>query len=622
MLLTISIVVELVALLMAIWLGIYLVTRSVRKAEAWLAALTAWSLGGLFINNLFSLVPPSMPSQLHPWLNLGLLFWPRGILEQDPAAWLQGWTATPASVFWFHATMVMRPGKMNAGRRLAVAGAYLVAAGGVAIQVLLPETYKTVSGDPLFLNSLHGSWLYGLYLSVMLLFCALSVRNLLLLARDEPRDHPQRKLRLLIAVTTIAGLSGPVGMAAAFLNIPVPMFSIALLVAAGLLLTSYDVARYNALMEHRVFLKDFSFSAFSVGSAILLCLAVVWTFDRAYELPPFLYITTSGLAVVLFSLVDAARQKFDFRHFQKENRLQRERLRSLAHPSGENEILNNLSRALVSICAPLQACYAILLKREAGEYKPIAGYRWEQPPVNLPLRCGDVDDLSVLKPGALPAPLENAAVLLPVYFSDRQVGALVLGEAEHGSAYSPIDLENLMDCNDYLAGRLEHLILFEQSQELLNDTLLAAAALPSELSPSISTAIVELGLRRIHDYAQLSELPLANLNLVRQRLTSKPTHLEVGEAVHTLLSEALEKLHPGDRAEPVRVGGVPRRDWYPHIILREAYLNGTSNREIMAQLYISEGTFNRTRRSAIRSIARLLQEMEAAAAPAHPLPGA
>jgi hypothetical protein len=37
-----------------------------------------------------------------------------------------------------------------------------------------------------------------------------------------------------------------------------------------------------------------------------------------------------------------------------------------------------------------------------------------------------------------------------------------------------------------------------------------------------------------------------------------------------------------------------------------------SNREIMMRLYISEGTFNRTRRSAVRALARALGEMEAA----------
>jgi hypothetical protein len=56
---------------------------------------------------------------------------------------------------------------------------------------------------------------------------------------------------------------------------------------------------------------------------------------------------------------------------------------------------------------------------------------------------------------------------------------------------------------------------------------------------------------------------------------------------------------------------VPRREWYPYIILRDAYVNCLPNREIMDRLYISEGTFNRTRRSAIRSLTRQLIEEEA-----------
>jgi hypothetical protein len=34
------------------------------------------------------------------------------------------------------------------------------------------------------------------------------------------------------------------------------------------------------------------------------------------------------------------------------------------------------------------------------------------------------------------------------------------------------------------------------------------------------------------------------------------------------------------------------------------------NRDIMSRLYISEGTFNRTRRRAVRGVARALQEVE------------
>jgi len=48
--------------------------------------------------------------------------------------------------------------------------------------------------------------------------------------------------------------------------------------------------------------------------------------------------------------------------------------------------------------------------------------------------------------------------------------------------------------------------------------------------------------------------------------------------------------------------------WYNHVVLYDVYVEGVQNREIMARLYISEGTFNRTRRNAIRGLARLLIE--------------
>jgi len=46
------------------------------------------------------------------------------------------------------------------------------------------------------------------------------------------------------------------------------------------------------------------------------------------------------------------------------------------------------------------------------------------------------------------------------------------------------------------------------------------------------------------------------------------------------------------------------------VILHDAYVDEIQNREIMSKLYISEGTFNRTRRIAISALARVLAEME------------
>ena len=74
------------------------------------------------------------------------------------------------------------------------------------------------------------------------------------------------------------------------------------------------------------------------------------------------------------------------------------------------------------------------------------------------------------------------------------------------------------------------------------------------------------------------------------------------------MAQAVHKLRP-DGKEPPR-HSIPPREWNSYIILHDAYVLDDLNRDIMSRLYISEGTFNRTRRRAIRGVARALQEME------------
>jgi hypothetical protein len=116
-------------------------------------------------------------------------------------------------------------------------------------------------------------------------------------------------------------------------------------------------------------------------------------------------------------------------------------------------------------------------------------------------------------------------------------------------------------------------------------------------------------------------------------------YLALGADFHRLLAGALCGHYPDKRSYPVylrakqpaisqfpasqpmvshlrhRPGAAqpsnpPPREWYPYLILREAYIEATSNRDIMLKLYISEGTFNRTRRAAVRALARAIGEME------------
>jgi hypothetical protein len=123
----------------------------------------------------------------------------------------------------------------------------------------------------------------------------------------------------------------------------------------------------------------------------------------------------------------------------------------------------------------------------------------------------------------------------------------------------------------------------------------------------IPVATMENVLRNLYDFAILADCPLAGLSLVQSRLTHKQvTHLDRGKVVYEVTIEAIHMLAPGEMVPRTQ----PAREWYPYLILHEAYINGISNRDIMLKLYISEGTFNRTRRSAIRSVARALGEME------------
>jgi len=606
----ISLIVEFAALLITLWLGLYLVTRSPRQPEAWLAALTSWSISGLFLNMIYSVIPPAIATSTGTWLEILLFLWPRQLLAGSGSAWLQGWSATPAIIFWYHATALMHPGKMTLGRSALVMIGYVLALAGISLQVMNPSFYAPISGDLLFLNALHGKSVYAVFLGVLIVYCCLSIYNLGQTARAEPRLLPRRQAMLLAAATVFAALTGPMGMIAAFFNIPVPMFLIAALISMAVLVTGFGVARYNALVENRIFTWDFYYTAGAVSTAVVFCLAVTWITGQFYEFPPFLYVNIGCLAVISYTSVDAARKVVDFRFLQQENRSLRDRLRRLKNDPVGSDILQTLVVSLETMVKPTMSEYALLFLRNESVCELVAVYRWENPLVQISPELLGADDFKRLEKGDLPAPLTSAALLFPIYTGDRQIGALILGPTEHGADFSPVEIERLLDCNDYLAGRLEFILLQRRLMIQMSETSLPVPSPVDMPASPITPQVVDQALRSIHEYARLAELPLAKLKLVQRKLNSNPSHIEVGESVYRVMLMALEKLHPkAEQGRPAKNAAISR-DWYPFIILQEAYVDCLPNREIMAKLYISEGTFNRTRRSAIHSLTRLLIELE------------
>jgi hypothetical protein len=195
-------------------------------------------------------------------------------------------------------------------------------------------------------------------------------------------------------------------------------------------------------------------------------------------------------------------------------------------------------------------------------------------------------------------------LLVPLYGETDQFGALLLGRPVNGMRFADEDVERLLNPAEMIGEAIHGNVL--RNELMAEVSRLAATSLPEEKSP-LPVEIVEAALRNLFDYTYLADSPLADLGLVQFRLPrGSTTHLERGKLVHDLLLETLEKLNPG-RDIP---RDPPPREWYPYLILKEAYIDEVSNRDIMMHLYISEGTFNRTRRLAIRSVSRAIEEME------------
>jgi len=111
--------------------------------------------------------------------------------------------------------------------------------------------------------------------------------------------------------------------------------------------------------------------------------------------------------------------------------------------------------------------------------------------------------------------------------------------------------------------------------------------------------MVEEALRHLPDTIALGQSSLAD----KMRVSAE-THIDRGKQLQQLLMDSIELLKPEENRPPEPLPRI----WYNHAVLHDAYVEGVPNREIMARLYISEGTFNRTRRNAIRGLARLVME--------------
>ena len=600
--------VNFLALLSSVWLGLYLIMRSPRRGVAWLTALTLWSLAGVFLNILLALNPPPVSNYYPFWISFLFPFWQSGTSAQGASAWLQGWSVAPSIVFWHHSTLLMRPGKMNPWRWTRVAFGYVIGIAAMIVQGKTQILFSVQGGDPLYLNSLRAGPYYSFFGAALVLLIGWSLVNLARTAYVAPTDTARRQVQILVSATAFSGLLIPVSLVSSGFDLfPMPMVVMSFVLFIFVCMIGYGVARYSALMQGRTIVRDFLYNFTLIGGINLLYLLAARLLVLAYDAPKVIVVFIPLLAVVTHSGINIGHRLIDTFFFREDTRRLRSNLRQLTRLTSEGASLKeNLDATLTTVCTSVRATYGLIFAFDGETARLLSDFRWRGLPLEVPARTLSADDVTHLQPGHFPKPLDEAALLMPLYAEGKQVGALVLGHPINGVTYDEDDVVRVLHPADRIADAIHSESAKAEYIARLSDVAEEHHEQTQQAAISIPVDAVENALRNLYDFAYLGDTPLANLELVRRKLAGNKTHLERGKAVQSVLLEALEEMRPGPTVprEPIP------REWYPYLILRDAYRESVSNRDIMLKLYISEGTFNRTRRAAVRSLARALTEME------------
>ncbi len=596
-----------IALAMTIWLAWYILTRSIRQPISWLTSFTLWSISGIFINSLLAINPPPIPLNAPWWAKWLFPFWASNVIPQSPDEWISGWLVIPSIGFWHHVTMLIRGEKWKFWHYAQVSVVYLTALIGILAMRNTSLMYSVWSGSPLILNSLRPGILYSAFLLQLSIILLMSFLNLRYGMKKALSHMARNQLRTLSWATLTAGLTAPISLIAVRMEITLPRVLISIILAATVFMIGYSVGKYSALIEGRILRRDFVYSASAMAIVAVLYSVVIWISIVIFNVPPAAYIFILVFAFATHSIVDIARHYLDLLFYKKEDRFLRQRIRGISDQVGHRGLVETLEIALDLACTSVRATCGFVVLLEQGKKEVVANFQCSNNISKIPREVFCSEDYHQFISETVHPKLANVVLLIPIFVQDEQIGAILFGPPVNSPQYGDVDIDRLMEIGEQIALMIEQMRLRTSLVEQVSNAVKLPRLESKQSNGTLTTSDIEEALRNLHDYASLGSNGLAYSKLIDFRIENQNcTHLDRGKKVYELLSETVGKLRPETEAQP----GIPSREWYPYLILYYAYFEGKLNRDIMSELYISEGTFNRTRRSAIRAITRELEELE------------
>jgi hypothetical protein len=473
--------------------------------------------------------------------------------------------------------------------------------GGLSVGFLLqPDSFLLEEGNALYVAHMNPrGWAYRVYGGYQ--FIASFGIMLNLLVGDRVGLTSRGKYFLVTSIFPV--ISVVYGVVSLGSPTPSPRIIQDALAFCGVFVLGLSVARHQTLTERRTTLQDFPLTTLSA----LGITATTVFFALRGGMPVESIASAVGFIVLAIGIYDLTREFLERLRMRREGAF-RKQLRQL-ESMDESAFRVRLQEVLDLLCQTLNVDNGFIAVRGGDEFLVTATR--SSVPMESRISAGLLfaEEVSRVRDGQIP----NLEWIAPSFEGPTQVAVVAIGKQRSRLEYSTGDLELLGEVADQVGtlvslrnlrpGKTEQIRqLVAESRANENELISVAGEIMETISANPDVEFiktVEDALRHLPDTITLGQSALAD----KMNLAGK-THIERGKQLQQLLMDSIELLKPAEKRPPEPLPRI----WYNHAVLHDAYVEGVQNREIMARLYISEGTFNRTRRNAIRGLARVLAE--------------
>lgn len=578
MLLQATMITSLFAMAATLWMGFYLFARGFPSAMSLRVVVVMLALSGFFYgayNNIFVQVPGSATV--------------RAVLL---VIVLGG---------WYSVTFHVMSERDQVRFRLIEFGIYTLGLLSI-IFLVQSNAFLFEEGNALYVAHMNPSgWAFRVYGGYQFIVSFGIMLNLLV--GDRVGLTPRGKYFLVTSIFPVASVI--YGVFSLGSPTAAPRIIQDTLAFCGVFVLGLSVARHQTWTERRATLQDFPLTTLSTLGLASLATFFAWNLGMPQENLALV----AGFVILAVGLYDLTREFLERQRTYTESQF-RKQLRHLESESnGEAALKSRLQDGLELLCQTIDVQGGFVAIRRGDEFLVMAS-RFSVPIGSVMsesvVAC---EDVSQPKSDQLP----SIVWLAPSFEGQTQVAVVGIRGSGSRMEISTGNLELLAEAADQIGTIVSLSNLQPGHENRLHDAVTESQLKTDELNSatgilldSISAKpdaefirILEEALRNLPDTISLGQSPLATMIGMDAK-----THIERGKQLQQLLMNSIELLRPAEErpSEPLP------RIWYNHAVLHDAYVEGVQNREIMARLYISEGTFNRTRRNAIRGLARLLVE--------------